>query len=65
MSAKILQKGEHVVMHTCYESEKYDGKVWTCITDEFQDKGKQWVVFLDGFSGYFSTEFLQKVNLEP
>ena len=58
-----LKKGDKVVMHTCYESkiEKYKDKLWTCQTDSFLSKGNEDVVFLDDFSGYFSTEFLQRV----
>jgi hypothetical protein len=62
---ETLKKGEKVVMHTCLEAElpKYDGKIWTCKTDSFLDRGKQDVVFLEGFSGYFCTEFLQRVRI--
>lgn len=63
----MLKKGEKVVMHTCGEAEQYDGKIWTCKTDEYE-KGesvyKQRLVFLEGFSGCFAVEFLQKVNQE-
>lgn len=66
MRRKTLKKGDKVVMHTCLESQnpKYEGKVWTCRTDE---KEVEWtslnVVWLEGYSGAFSTEFLQKVNV--
>lgn len=67
MKGKLLKQGDKVVMHTCLESEgKNYGKVWTCKTDEFtRGKGvyKQDLIFLEGFSGSFSTEFLQKVNI--
>ena len=64
----MLKKGEKVVMYTCMEARnpKYNGKVWTCKTDEYtQGEGvyKQNLVFLEGFSGCFSAKFLQKVNL--
>ncbi|URJ45154.1 hypothetical protein MF628_004936 [Paenibacillus polymyxa] len=62
-----LQKGDQVVMHTCMEHDHPDnfGKIWTCRSDEFQHKGHDYgSVFLEGFSGSFSTEFLQKVNVE-
>lgn len=55
-----FKKGEKVIMHTCYEStlDKYKGKVWTCKTDSYLDKAKQDVVFLEGFCGCFSSEYL-------
>ncbi|MFV4887496.1 hypothetical protein RY279_18825 [Bacillus velezensis] len=59
----LLKKGEHVVMHTCGEAEHYDGRVWACKSDEFTDRAGQQVVFLEGFSGYFLADFLQRVNL--
>lgn len=62
----MLKRGDKVVMHTCIEAEKYNGKIWTCEGDEYT-KGKgvysENVVFLEDFSGYFLTEYLQKVNL--
>lgn len=63
---KPLKKGDKVVMHTCMEAEnpKNYGKIWTCRTDE---KEVNWttpnVVWLEGFAGAFSVEFLQKVKL--
>lgn len=60
MERELLKKGDKVIMHTCLESEgKNYGKIWTCTTDEFtKGKGcyKQNLIFLEGFSGYFSTE---------
>ena len=41
---------------------KYKGKLWTCQTDSYLDRGKQEVVFLAGFSGCFSTKYLQIVR---
>ncbi|MGZ0043416.1 hypothetical protein [Paenibacillus ottowii] len=61
-----LQKGDQVVMHTCMEHDHPDnfGKIWTCRSDEFQHKGHDYgSIFLEGFSGSFSTEFLQKVDV--
>jgi len=66
MERELLKKGNKVVMHTCIEAEKYNGKIWTCKTDEYiKGEGiyKQNLVFLEGFSGCFSTEYLQKVNI--
>ncbi|KAF2421636.1 MULTISPECIES: hypothetical protein [Bacillus subtilis group] len=60
---KPLKKGELVVMHSCGEAEHYDGKIWPCASDEFTDRADQKVVFLEGFSGYFLAEFLQRVKL--
>jgi hypothetical protein len=60
---KSFVKGDKVVMHTCYEStlSKYKNKIWTCQTDSFMSKGKEDVVFLEDFSGYFATEYLKLV----
>ena len=61
---ETFKKGEKVVMHNCMEAKlpKYNGKIWTCQTDSFLDRGRQEVVFLEGFSGYFAAEFLQRVQ---
>ena len=65
MSEIKLKKGDKVVMHTCLESKgKYLGKVWTCETDSFKNDAEIEVVFLEGFSGSFHTEFLQPVNID-
>lgn len=61
-----LKQGDKVVMHTCMEHDHPDnfGKIWTCKTDSFRHKGHDYdSIFLEGFSGSFSTEFLQKVVL--
>lgn len=61
-----LKAGDKVVMHTCMEADnpKYLGKIWTCKTDAYRNKGHDYdVLFLEGFSGSFATEFLQKVNV--
>lgn len=60
----MLKKGDKVVMHTCGEAGHYNGKIWTCETDQFAASSGSQVVFLEGFSGYFLTEYLQLVNLE-
>ncbi|PPA82581.1 hypothetical protein C4A75_18490 [Brevibacillus laterosporus] len=62
----MLKKGDQVVMHTCIEANNSNnyGRIWTCRTDEFTTESRAQVVFLEGFSGYFLTKFLQKVNLE-
>lgn len=60
---ETYKKGSKVVMHTCYESqfESNKDKVWICQTDSFLARDKTEVVFLEGFSGYFSVEFLMLV----
>ena len=66
MSVNRLEKGDKVVMHTCMEAEVHDGKIWTCRTDEeIRGAGvyEQRLVFLEGLSGSFATQYLQKVNL--
>lgn len=65
-----LKKGELVVMHTCEEARdpKYEGKIWTCKTDQFtrgEGRYSQDSIFLEGFSGLFVPEYLQRVNVEP
>lgn len=63
---ELLKKGDKVVMHTCMEAvhPKNYGKIWICRTDESE---VSWtrpnVVWLEGYAGAFSTEFLQKVNI--
>lgn len=65
MSEIKLKKGDKVVMHTCLESKgKNLGKVWTCHTDSFKCEAGIEVVFLEGFSGFFYTKFLQPVKLD-
>lgn len=62
---ETFKVGDNVVMHTCYEAsmQKYKDKLWVCQTDSFLSKGKEDVVFLEGFCGYFSTKFLQRVQI--
>lgn len=62
----MLKKDDQVVMHTCIEAKNPNnyGRIWTCRADEFKTESGAQVVFLEGFSGYFLTKFLQKVNLE-
>ena len=65
MSEIKLKKGDKVVMHTCLESKgKNLGKVWTCHTDSFKCDAGIEVVFLEGFSGFFYTKFLQPIKLD-
>lgn len=64
MSEIKLKKGDKVVMHTCLESKgKNLGKIWTCHTDSFKCEAGIEVVFLEGFSGFFYTKFLQPVKI--
>lgn len=66
MERELFKKGDKVVMHTCIEAEKYNGKIWTCRTDEFtRGEGvyEESLVFLEGFSGSFAAEYLQKLNI--
>ena len=60
-----FKKGDTVVMHSCGEANipKYAGKIWTCRTDSYLDKGQQEVVFLEGFSCCFYAKYLQRVTL--
>ncbi|MGN7406431.1 hypothetical protein [Bacillus safensis] len=56
-----LKKGDMVVMHTCVEAVLNEGRVWKCAGDEFNPSAP--AVFLEGFSGHFAVEFLQKVDV--
>ena len=58
---ETFKKGDKVIMFNCHEStiEEYKDKVWICETSSFLDKAKQEVVFLEDFSGYFISKFLQ------
>ncbi|MED1406869.1 hypothetical protein P4U07_29740 [Bacillus mycoides] len=58
-----LKAGDKVVMHTCLESKRYDGKVWACRTNQFKAESGIQVVFLEGFRGYFAVKFLQRIRL--
>lgn len=65
MSVKPLKKGEKVVMHTCIEAESHDGVIWTCKSNEFKHHPNHdyTVIMLEGFSGSFQTEYLQRVSV--
>lgn len=60
--ANILSKGDKVVMHTCAEAHHYDGKIWECASDSWDNYGTE-LVMLKDFSGGFCTEFLQRINV--
>lgn len=65
---ETFKKGDSVVMHNCYEAtlDKYIGIVWECKTDSYKDRAGQECVFLVGFSGCFSAEYLIPVlDLPP
>lgn len=55
-----LHVGDKVIMHTCYEAEKYRNKVWAVVSEPWDLCGSE-VVMLDGYRGGFATEFLKKV----
>lgn len=61
--ANVLHRGDKVVMHTCMEAKHYDGKIWECATDSWDNYGTE-LVMLEGFSGGFWTKYLQKVLME-
>lgn len=60
--ANVLFKGDKVVMHTCIEARHYEGKIWECECDSWDNYGTE-LVMLKGFSGGFWTKYLQKVNI--
>ena len=65
---KELKKGDLVIMHTCGEASapEYKGRIWVCASDEFKHtpKYEYGCVFLEGFSGSFCTDYLEKINVE-
>ncbi|WP_088033489.1 hypothetical protein [Evansella clarkii] len=58
-----LKQGDAVVMHTCMEAKGHKGRIWFCRRDELKSSSGAPVVFLEGYSGYFHTEYLQKVDI--
>ena len=60
---KKFKNGNKVVMFDCMEAKHIDnyGKIWDCSSDSFMSASNSEVVFLKGFSGCFSCEFLQLV----
>lgn len=56
-----LKQGDKVKMHNCFEAYFHKDKVWTCRCDSYLDCSGEEVVFLEGYRGYFSAEFLRKV----
>lgn len=65
MEKKNFKKGDKVVMHTCMEADhtEYKGKIWICTSNSIFN-GNHETVFLEGFRGSFSAEFLQIVKLK-
>ncbi len=64
MKTPKLRKGDKVVMHTCMEAPYHHGRIWTCQTDEFEANGMKYgLIFLEGFSGSFATDYLQYVDV--
>jgi len=53
-----FKEGDKVVMFNCGEADHYPNKVWTCMTNSFKQSGSD-LVFLHGFSGSFSTQYLK------
>ena len=61
---KTFRKGDKVVMHSCGEAGHHRGKIWECQTDSYKNRSGSNVVFLKGFSGSFSCNYLQIVNVQ-
>lgn len=57
----MLKKGDKVKMINCYEAEKYKDKIWTVRSEPWIVCGSE-VILLEGKSGGFATEFLEKVE---
>ena len=62
MKKNVLHDGDKVKMFGCLEARGNEEKIWTCAGDSFEAYSGVEVVFLEGYRGYFSTEFLQKVK---
>lgn len=58
----MIKKGDKLKMVTCIEADTYKDRIWIARTDEFNSDAGYAVVFLEGFSGYFACEFLEKVE---
>lgn len=61
-----LKKGDTVMMHTCIEARKreFKEKVWVCSSDSYIAPSGHEMVFLEGFSGSFWTNYLNVVPQE-
>lgn len=59
-----LKKGDIVKMINCVEAQVNQDVQWICQTTSFKDKGGDDVVFLEGFSGYFLCEYLDKIEVQ-
>ncbi len=57
-----FKKGDKVVMHDCIEAIVNPNKIWTCKTDSYKSRSGDDVVFLEGFSGCFLSEYLVTVS---
>ncbi|WP_312118292.1 hypothetical protein [Brevibacillus reuszeri] len=59
-----LKNGDQVVMHTCMEAKnpKYAGKIWTVSSEHEWELCGSMVVMLEGFSGAFASQYLQKLD---
>jgi len=57
-----LKPGDTVVMHSCYEAPKHEGRIWTVRSEPWDLCGTE-VVLLEGYSGGFSTEKLARASV--
>lgn len=57
----MLKKIDKVKMINCYEAEKYKDKIWIVRSEPWIVCGSE-VILLEGKSGGFETEFLEKVE---
>lgn len=58
-TSHTFKKGDSVIMYNCMEATSNKGKVWVCMTNSFKTRCGGDAVFLEGFSGYFSTQYLK------
>ena len=61
---KVLKTDDTVIMVNCMEANSHTNTIWTCRGDSFKSCSGDEVVFLEGYSGYFLTQFLKKVSYD-
>jgi hypothetical protein len=57
-----MKVGTKVKMINCLEAENYKDRVWVTRSEPWF-LGKEWVVLLEGKSGWFAVKFLKEVKM--
>jgi len=63
MNDTKLRPGDHVIMVGCMEAKHHEGEVWEVESKPWIYSSGTEVALLKGFSGGFSTEYLQRTDL--